>query len=566
MLKPLIPGDEAHRLGRLRALDLLDTGSEDAIDSFTRLAAEMTGLPISLVSLVDEDRQWFKSAIGCIPQGGQTPRDHSFCGHAILQDEIFEVENALVDERFCDNPLAVGEPHVVHYAGAPLVMPGGEHIGTLCVIDREPGKLNPKQRTLLAGLARMLVDVLLMRERDMAQTRLAKLAAERAAIAQKQAEAANLAKSSFLATMSHEIRTPINGVIGLTQLLARQTLPATAANYVRLIDNCANTLLGLVNNVLDLSKIEAGKVIIEAGDTDLPALVREISDVQAVRALEKQLAFSATVLPSVPRWVRLDGHRLRQILLNLLGNAWKFTDRGTYSLNVSVAGPRLVFDVRDSGIGIARADQAELFRRYTQADTSPSRKYAGTGLGLAISRELAQLMGGEISLESDLGRGSRFTLELPLQLASRDPQSAAPAPGQAARDEASVRVLVVDDNDVNRLVAQGLLEAIGFGQVVCADSGEAALGLCAAEHFDVILMDCQMPGIDGYAATRALRARGHAGPIIALTASALSTDKDACFAAGMTGFLAKPIAPQDLQCALEAAMKTVRPGRTAGVA
>jgi PAS domain S-box-containing protein len=355
---------------------------------------------------------------------------------------------------------------------------------------------------------------------------------------------ASRAKGEFLATMSHEIRTPINGVIGLAQLLRDTRLPKRQSRYVSMIYSCAKSLLGLVDNVLDFSKIEAGRLTLVDSQADLRVLVREVADVVSWRAAEKDLAFNVEVSPTAPACVLVDIVRLKQVLLNLLGNACKFTHAGSVSLRVDVveagADARLRFVVADTGIGIGPADQARLFTRFTQADGSARRRYDGTGLGLAISRELARLMGGDVDLVSRPGMGSTFTLEIPLRVGHPEPEPEHDAP----RSRSSASILLVEDNDVNRVVAQGLLAALGYSRVDTAEHGLEGLAACERKAYDLILMDCQMPEMDGLRATMEIRKRGWRMPIIALTAHAMSGDRERCLMAGMDDYLTKPIEPK----------------------
>ncbi|MCE3272763.1 MAG: hypothetical protein K0S57_3160 [Ramlibacter sp.] len=361
-------------------------------------------------------------------------------------------------------------------------------------------------------------------------------------LALQAADAASQAKSDFPATMSHEIRTPLNGVIGLTQLLAGADLPPMEKDSVGMIDSCAKSLLSLVDNILDFSKIEAGRLTLDVVPTDLRQLVNEVADVFTVRAAEKGIRFDLRQDASLPRWIAADPGRLRQILLNLLGNALKFTTEGGFSLKVSMAegeGPqRLSFQVFDTGMGISASDQARLFHRFSQVDASPSRRHEGTGLGLAISRQLAQLMGGDVTLVSRLGHGSTFTVTIPLHVAAAPAQVERPAEHRVRQD---VRILLAEDNEVNQLVAQRLLAKLGYPNVTVAFTGREAVQACRSGRYDLVLMDCQMPVMDGLEAARILRDDGMRAPIIAFTASATSGDRDRCLAAGMDDYLTKPV-------------------------
>ncbi len=356
-------------------------------------------------------------------------------------------------------------------------------------------------------------------------------------------EAVEAATSANLATMSHEIRTPLNGVIGLARVLEESDLPPRDAGYVRMINSCAKSLLGMVNDVLDFSKIDAGQMVLESADCDLHALIEETGDVFAARARAKSVTFTARIEYDVPRWVSVDAHRLRQILMNLLGNALKFTTHGGFTLTVAtgrLARDRsLRFEVSDTGIGITPQDQAKLFRRFSQVDASSTRRYQGSGLGLAISRDLAALMGGDIQVSSTVGSGSTFTLEIPLTPATAGERMLAPP--TPAPPMAAASILVVEDNAINQMVAKALLEKLGISDVTMAENGAEAVRLCAERSFSLVLMDCQMPVMDGFEATRQLRESGFDQPIVALTAGAVSDDRDRCLACGMNDYLAKPI-------------------------
>jgi PAS domain S-box-containing protein len=397
------------------------------------------------------------------------------------------------------------------------------------------------------------------RHRKQLETLVAERTAQLAA-AMQAAEAANRAKSAFLANMSHEIRTPMNGVVGMIQLLAGTPLSDEQREFANAADESAKSLLAIIDDVLDLSKIEAGRVEIEAVDFDLHSIVEQTASTFGARAREKALEFACVVEPGTPRYVRGDPLRLRQVLGNLVSNAIKFTSRGTVALSarpLASADGRVEvrFEVRDSGIGIPADKLAALFTPFTQADVSTTRRFGGTGLGLSICKRLVELMGGTIGVESAEGKGSLFGFTLSFALAevaeAVETASAVVAP---ARSIEAMRVLVVEDAPINQVVAVELLARLGHAAEVAEDGGQA-LDALRKGGYDAVLMDCQMPGMDGYEATRRIRA-GEAGAgnaaitIIALTAHAMQGDRERCIQAGMNDYLAKPIVFEDLAAKL----------------
>ncbi|SFX43687.1 hybrid sensor histidine kinase/response regulator [Marinospirillum alkaliphilum] len=356
-------------------------------------------------------------------------------------------------------------------------------------------------------------------------------------------EASN-AKSQFLANMSHEIRTPINGVLGMLTLLEHTRLDAEQAEQVALARSSAELLLGLVNDILDFSKIEAGKMTLENLPLDLNRLTLQLQATFRNEAARKGLLLVTQVDPALSQWVSGDALRLQQILNNLLSNAFKFTEQGQITLALALANTgRLRISVTDTGIGIAPEAAQQLFQSFTQADSTTSRKYGGTGLGLKISKELVELMHGQMDFSSQPGQGSTFWLEIPYHPCQ---------PPQRSQDQAlqtphwpDKKLLLVEDNTVNQLLAVKLLSKFGIKPDL-AVNGEEAVKLAGKQAYDLILMDCQMPVMDGYTATRSLRASGYYHPIIALTANASTEDRDLCHAAGMDDFLAKPYRMESL--------------------
>jgi signal transduction histidine kinase/CheY-like chemotaxis protein len=366
--------------------------------------------------------------------------------------------------------------------------------------------------------------------------------------AKERAEAATRAKSDFLANMSHELRTPMNGVIGMVTLLGDTQLDAEQTELVHTLGASARSLLELLNGVLDLSKIEAGRLALEETPVDVERIVREVVTILEFAAVQKGLTLLARTSPGVPHRLLGDPIRLRQILLNLVSNAIKFTNEGSVTIDVAREASEadrvwLRIAVVDTGIGIPAGACERIFEKFTQADASTTRRFGGTGLGLAITRELVELMGGTIEAESRPGAGSAFRVRVPLRHDKTGDAVTDPTSQRMAPLRAGLRVLLAEDNAVNQKVARALLEHAGCRVEVAAD-GQLAVEMQRRGAYDLILMDCQMPELDGFDATRAIRAQEPPGcrvPIIALTANALDTDRARCLEAGMDAYLSKPV-------------------------
>jgi len=694
---PPIPATESARLSVLRSCHVLDTEAEPEFDGLTRMAASLAGTPIALLTLVDEHRQWFKSRVGL--EVAQTPRDDAFCAHAIHERAPLIVEDALEDERFRENPLVTAPPNIRFYAGFPLEV-DAHLLGTLCIIDSTPRSLDARTRAHLATLARQAASLLSAKQQN---ARLREVRAQMDAAlrelksAKQQAEAASHAKSNFVSGISHEIRSPLNGLLGMLELLERTGLDAQQRRQLNRARSCGSTLLGLINDVLDLSKIESGCMEIEEIAFDPRAIVQDVVDMFAGEAERKGIELRTNVSVFIDRWLIGDGPKLSQVLVNLVSNAIKFTDDGSVLVTLSTdrsdaEETTLRVTVADTGIGIPEEAQRRLFTPFTQAEASTTRRYGGTGLGLSISRSIVELMGGQITLLSAPGEGSFFsatvcmkrtpgagraiedireaefllvepdeermarldqaldsaglrrrryeslerlmdgleaeppgarglrvvivgaearepterwrdflaseagaallTLEadagdlrvgvrsLPLGAATNallgklsealcfagaGPE-AEPAPertepsaggerGSARRFDHAPTVLVVDDGETNRIYCEEVLTQAGCDVLVAA-SGQEAIDIASARAPRLILMDCQMPVMDGLQATERIRVeerkRGIGpAPIVALTASATPDDRIRCLQSGMTGYLAKPVCPDDLLLAVE---------------
>jgi signal transduction histidine kinase/CheY-like chemotaxis protein len=366
-----------------------------------------------------------------------------------------------------------------------------------------------------------------------------------------EAHRASLMKTAFLANMSHEIRTPLNGVIGMAELLSQTALTESQRKYLRLMQSSADTLLGVINDILDVSKIEAGRLELEARPFDLRDCVRAVTSGALAEALRKGIALTVNVDEEISPAYLGDALRVRQVLGNLVSNSIKFTDSGAVSVRLYPDEEGVVLEVEDTGIGIPADRQAAVFDSFTQADGSTSRKYGGTGLGLTIVKQLVELMQGRIELESELGSGTLFRVVLPIFPTSAGVESrpmAVPLP-------TGLRVLLVEDNAVNRLVTSEALVKLGC-EVTVAEDGEQALVKVDSSEFDLILMDIQMPGLDGHQTTAAIRAREREGVIayrpriVAVTAHAMESDRARCMEVGMDDYLSKPIRQAELRRAI----------------
>jgi signal transduction histidine kinase len=396
-LKAPLPANEAARIRALHEYAILDTPEEQSFDDIAKLASFICEAPIALISLVDGERQWFKSRVGL--QAAETPREHAFCAHAILQpEEVLIIEDATQDQRFYDNPLVTGDPNIRFYAGAPLLAPGGEALGTICVVDRAPHQLAPGKVEALRALSRLVV----------AQLELRRISAE--------LEKMDRLKSEFVSTVSHELRTPITAIRGSLKLLHAGTagvLPESAAKLVGIAESSCERLVRLVNDILDIEKIAAGKLEFHLTDCDLVQLARQSLAAMEAYAAERRVKLKLNRAPPEARALA-DPDRVIQVLTNLISNATRFSpEGGAVEVGIASSGARHRVSVRDHGPGVAPQFRARLFQSFAQADAPSARATGGTGLGLAISKSIVERLGGSIGFEPCQGGGSVFFFEFP---------------------------------------------------------------------------------------------------------------------------------------------------------
>ncbi len=495
--------DEIERLKALYDYDVLDTEAESAFDELTQLASDICDTPISLISLVDPNRQWFKSTVGL--DAKETSRDIAFCAHAIHEDTVFEIQNTIEDSRFYDNPLVTNAPNIRFYAGTQLRTPSGHAIGTLCVIDSKPHKLTEKQKKDLEVLGRAVISQLELRKHIRHLT------------------LANQHKTDFLSNMSHELRTPLNAIIGFSRLMLEgkdaQQLSSKFTDYINHINYSGNRLLSVINSIIDINKIEAGKMQLKASPTRVTDFLDSLHSMLNVQAVEKGVRMHFDVVQGMPKLLQLDQAKVSQVIINLVHNAIKFTASGkSVVARFAWQNNQFKFTVADQGIGISAQDQRKLFTKFQQV--GDNKKAEGSGLGLAICKSIVTFLKGEISLQSTPGKGSVFTVILPALSVSEQSQ----VTGETAIEQSfnkNCRILLVEDNEINQTVMQAMFESIGL-TCSLASTGEEAVQQVQSQPFDIVFMDIHLPGINGKEAAHLIQAKLPDLPIVALSADAFS--------------------------------------------
>lgn len=538
-----VPDNEQERLNALEQYNILDTLPEEAYDSITKLASYICQVPIAFISLIDANRQWFKSKVGFdVPQ---MHRSNSFCQYAIMGEDILEISDLKQDKRFATSPLVSGEAGIRFYVAAPLITPDGFALGTLCMLDTKPKKLSKDQMEAIHTLATSVVTQLVLRDQKK------KLEEEK----DKALQSARV-KEQFLANMSHEIRTPLNGIMGLTNLLLASHLTDEQHTYLKYIKNAADNLLGIVNDILDYSKIESGSLTLQSVPFSISQLFESMIQFFTDKAEQKGLEMEASLSQDIPDMLTGDPGRLKQVLSNILDNAIKFTESGKVVFHIHKEWQdsqkiTLLFKVTDTGIGIPEEKLSVIFESFTQVNNENSRKYGGTGLGLAIAKRLVDAQAGKLWISSKENEGSTCQVLLSFPIVAN---TLVQKPGVYSKAGGPViRVLVAEDNEVNQLIINKVLKRNEF-DVTMASNGKLLLEELGKHSFNIILMDIQMPDMDGFEAIKYIRNSAEPYkdiPIIALTAHTSKEEMQKFLTAGANHCISKPFQPDILISKIE---------------
>lgn len=576
-----IAEDDAERINRLKKYQVFNTNEESSFARLTELAKLFFNVPMVAITFIDEETQYLKSGHG-LDGVCSTTRNVAICNYTILSDSIFVVADLANDERFNTNPFVAQWPNLRFYAGAPIIMheDGKQYrFGSLCLMDIEPHHdFSDEKANILAQFATMAADALQLQEK------------------QRNAKYANEMKSSFLANMSHEIRTPMNGIIGMVEMLSDTMLSVEQREYIENIKVSNEHLLAIINGILDLSKVEAGKMTIDSIPMNLSSLCNEVVSLFAIKARQRGLVLDYHYTESLSPYVKGDPVRLKQVMVNLVNNAIKFTREGgrvTIDVKHMQDNPclnnkdcdqtkgsndsrldfaiddknsttihqemTLCIEVTDTGVGIKSESLEAIFDAYDQANKYTHRLYGGTGLGLSVCKSLVELMGGYIEVDSVVGIGTTFRVLLPLPCIATEDYEIWQADNdftiKLPSDELVGHILLVEDDSVNAMIAKKALNNGGH-TVTHVNDGQQAIEIFALypERYDVILMDHHMPIMDGVQATiklHELYAPQDLPPIIALTANAMDGERKKYLDVGMQDYCTKPFKQEQLNALVQ---------------
>lgn len=536
-----LPNNESARLSALKGLEILDTPEEEMFDEITKLASMICNAPISLVSLIDETRQWFKSHHGLTAR--ETPRSIAFCSHAILGDEVFVVPNAKEDDRFKNNPLVDEAPNVIFYAGIPLALDDQIKLGTLCVIDNKPRELNENQIQMLRLLGKQTVRLLQMRK-----------ATERLEIEKLAAQRATAAKRDFIAAISHDIRNPLNSLLGMSEMIREADLSPTVLGYVDHIRNAGEVILHLVNDTIEISRLEENASVTNNEWFELYQCLHILDSFFIAETKRKQIEFKLNNQVNQNIILHSDKRKIEKIFWNLTANAVKFTNKGavTFSVHLEIKTKDegiLQIEVSDTGPGISPEVKDKLFQKYNQF-VPEGCGISGSGLGLSIVKLSLQELKGEVEVESTLGEGSLFKVKIPilwkLEETKSLPQKTEISPiSHLPSFSRPQRVLIADDNDLNRKVLRSYLKPLQF-EIKETSNGIDAERELNESPYDIAFLDIEMPGKHGTEIAKGLAGKPHRPALFACTGLCMPEEKDQILASGFEYFMPKPYLKEEL--------------------
>jgi len=585
---PLCESQVDQRVIDAKSYGILDTPKDENFDILTKICSILFGVPVSTISFIDSKRFFIKSHFGLKKDSQSVDRDSAICEHTLNQNNILVVNDTLKDDRFKNHPFVVNAPFIRFYAGVPLKSKNNNNIGVLCLKDFCPREIGEKELKILSTISEKVIMEL---ENFKKKIQLKN--------DQEESEKLSKVKDEFLINMSHEIRTPLNSIYGFTELLLGTELNKKQKEYLSIIKCSVENLIVIINDMLDFSKIESGKISIENTDFDLYNTLKDIQNIFTIKAKEKQLNLTFNIDQKIPKIIKGDKIRLNQILINLIGNAIKFTEKGQIDVIVKIENldiknktANIKFSVKDSGIGIEKSNFEKIFMRFEQANNSISRKYGGTGLGLSISKKLVELLGGTLNLDSQLGIGSEFSFSIKFDITSLkisnnifvnkffgkniiknkltidennekdnkidkriiDSNIKIKAAFQInneyydsdkIKNNKNLKVLLCEDTSFNIKLMQSLLEKFPV-ELDIAENGKLGVRKLVETRYDLILMDLQMPEMDGFQTSNYIRQTlGLKTPIFAMTANNSEFEKSKCLTEyRMNEYISKPFKPE----------------------